>query len=76
MNRIVRCKKAHKTILATGHAQEFEPDQEPFEEGKRKYVPEFEADVKVGVHWCPKCDRIVDAWVEDAPYEKPKRRVK
>lgn len=70
------CKKCgNKTILATAFVICFEPDEEPYKSGVREkcgYEDGLAAEVTVGIHWCPKCEEIVDVWIEE-PMEKDVR---
>uniref|UniRef100_A0A6M3LNT1 Uncharacterized protein n=1 Tax=viral metagenome TaxID=1070528 RepID=A0A6M3LNT1_9ZZZZ len=64
---MVKCKKCgHKTVLATGYVESFNPDEEPYENNilEDAEQEEIQAEVVVGIHYCEKCDEINDAWIE------------
>lgn len=69
----MNCEKCgNKSILATAFITHFDPDQEPYESGvheKCGYEDGIGAEVSVGIHWCPKCEDIVNVWIEE-PMEK------
>lgn len=60
---MILCNKGHKTILATGIVTEFEPDAEPYEAGIEEEAEMIEAEISVGIHYCPECREVVDAWI-------------
>ena len=73
---MVLCKECNnKTILATAFVTYFGPDEEPYESGiqeKCGYEDGIDAEVSIGIHWCPKCKEIVDVWIEE-PMKKDVR---
>lgn len=68
---ITPCKKcSHKTVLASRCLSRFTVDAEPYESGFIETPETIEkgeeilTDVQVGIHWCEKCQKISDAWIE------------
>lgn len=62
---MILCNKGHKTILATGTVTDFELDAEPYEADVEEDVEMIEAEISVGIHYCPECREVVDAWIEN-----------
>lgn len=65
---MVKCKKCgHKTVLAMHTIGSFGPDQEPYEDGviEDAEACEIFAEVSIGIHYCEKCCKINDVWIED-----------
>lgn len=58
------CSKGHKVILATAIINEIEPDSEPFEAEVEEKIDIIETEITVGVHYCPECREVFDAWIE------------
>lgn len=64
---MVRCKKCgSKTVLASGSVEIFTPDAEPYENGIEEdaETEEIWTYVDVGIHYCEKCGKINDTWIE------------
>ena len=64
---MVICEKCgSKTVLATGFVDSFCPDEEPYENGiiADSKQNEIESTVYVSIHYCEKCDKIIDADIE------------
>lgn len=61
---MIFCKKGHRVILATATINEIEPDAEPFEAGAEEKIDLIETEITVGVHYCPECREVLDAWIE------------
>jgi len=64
---MVICKECGcKTVLATGYVDNFCPDAEPYENGiiEDSKQEEIESEVSVSIHYCEKCNKIIDAAIE------------
>ncbi|KKM12602.1 hypothetical protein LCGC14_1720010 [marine sediment metagenome] len=75
---MVKCKKCgHRTVLATGYANSFNPDEEPYENGMIEDPEQEEicTEVIVGIHYCEKCDEVSDAWIE-SPHQDGNKTAK
>ena len=61
------CAKGHRVITATQELFTFTPDPEPFEAGVKEDCgfDEIEAYVCIGILWCPECQEVVSAWIEE-----------
>lgn len=64
---MVPCKRCgYKTVLALGNVESFIPDAEPYENNIEENAGQDEilSYVSVGIHYCEKCGKINDAWIE------------
>lgn len=75
-NRFYPCPKCgHKTILARSCVDDFEPDDEPYEPDVRESIEDnIAASVLVAIHYCGRCYKVVDAWIEDPSGRTGERR--
>jgi hypothetical protein len=69
-------KCGHKTVLASAIVSDFFPDDEPYSDGmeERTEQESINTEVNVGIHYCEKCDELVDAWIEE-PYDNGYGRI-
>jgi len=58
-----KCKHK-KAILASAWICTITPDQEPRKTGKLEEMENIEAPTLINLHYCEKCQIIVDVWIE------------
>ena len=69
---MAKCRHKTKIILASANGPiDFVPDEEPYKSGVIESTG-IEAIVvnSVDIHYCPRCEQIVDIWVDDSHIEE------